>query len=201
MEAWANLQLPFLENLKEMGHDPDSIDTVICTHLHVDHVGWNTKKVEGKWVPTFPNARYLMVNEEYEFWRDLEEDPFGDVFGESVAPIFDAGLADLVKNDHLVGDGVSFESTPGHTPGHISVHISSGGEEAVISGDMMHHPCQIARPDWVTPFDADNDAAVETRKNFLEKYADKPVLVFGTHFADPVAGNIVRDGDTYRFDT
>ena len=201
MEGWANLQLPFLENLKEMGHDPDSIDTVICTHLHVDHVGWNTKKIEGKWVPTFPNARYLMVNEEYEFWRDLEEDPFGDVFGESVAPIFDAGLADLVKNDHLVGDGVSFESTPGHTPGHISVHISSGGEEAVISGDMMHHPCQIARPDWVTPFDADNDAAVETRKNFLEKYADKPVLVFGTHFADPVAGNIVRDGDTYRFDT
>ena len=201
MEGWANLQLPFLENLKEMGHDPDSIDTVICTHLHVDHVGWNTKKIEGKWVPTFPNARYLMVNEEYEFWRDLEEDPFGDVFGESVAPIFDAGLADLVKNDHLVGDGVSFESTPGHTPGHISVHIRSDGEEAVISGDMMHHPCQIARPDWVTPFDADNDAAVETRKNFLEKYADKPVLVFGTHFADPVAGNIVRDGDTYRFDT
>ncbi len=200
MEGWANLQLPFLDDLQKLGHDPDSVDTVICTHLHVDHVGWNTKKVSDKWVPTFPNARYLMVEKEYEFWRDLEEDPFGDVFGESVAPIFDAGLADMVQPDHDVGDGVFFESTPGHTPGHVSVHIKSGGEEAIISGDMMHHPCQIARPEWVTPFDADNDAAMETRKKFLEKYADQPVLVFGTHFANPVAGKIVRDGNTYRFD-
>jgi glyoxylase-like metal-dependent hydrolase (beta-lactamase superfamily II) len=181
IEDWANLQLPFMDDLKKMGHDPDSIDTVICTHLHVDHVGWNTKKVEGKWVPTFPNARYLIVEKEFEFWRDLEEDPFGDVFGESVQPVFDAGLVDLVKPDHQVGDGVWFESTPGHTPGHVSVRISSGGEEAVITGDMMHHPCQIARPDWVTPFDADNDAARETRKQFLERYVDKPVLVLGPH--------------------
>lgn len=201
MEGWANMQSPFLDNLKELGHDPDSIDTVICTHLHVDHVGWNTKKVAGKWVPTFPNARYVMVGKEYEFWRDLEEDPFGDVFGESVAPIFDAGLADLVEPDHQVGEGVYFESTPGHTPGHVSVHIDSKDERAIISGDMMHHPCQIARPEWVTPFDADNDAAMATRKAFLERYADQPVLVFGTHFANPVAGHIVRDGDTYRFDT
>lgn len=199
MEGWANMQLPFLDDLKKMGHDPDSIDTVICTHLHVDHVGWNTRKVNGKWKPTFPNARYVMVGKEYEFWRDMEEDPFGDVFGESVAPIFDAGLADLVEPDHKVGDGVYFESTPGHTPGHVSVHIDSQGEKAIISGDMMHHPCQIARPEWVTPFDADNDAAMATRKAFLERYADQPVLVLGTHFANPVAGHIVRDGDTYRF--
>ncbi|MGB1879730.1 MAG: MBL fold metallo-hydrolase [Gammaproteobacteria bacterium] len=200
MDGWANLQLPFLDDLKQLGHDPDSIDTVICTHLHVDHVGWNTRRVGDKWVPTFPNARYLMVDREFEFWRDLEEDPFGDVFGESVAPVFDAGLADLVKSDHTVGDGVWFESTPGHTPGHVSVHIESQGEHAIISGDMMHHPCQIARPEWVTPFDADNEAAFATRKAFLERYADEPVLVFGTHFANPVAGRIVRDGKTYRFD-
>jgi glyoxylase-like metal-dependent hydrolase (beta-lactamase superfamily II) len=200
MEGWANLQLPFIDDLKKLGHDPESVDTVICTHLHVDHVGWNTRKVAGKWVPTFPNARYLMVGKEYEFWRDLEEDPFGDVFGESVAPVFDAGLADLVEADHQVGDGVYFESTPGHTPGHVSVHIDSKGEKAIISGDMMHHPCQIARPEWVTPFDADNAAALATRKAFLERYADQPVLVLGTHFANPVAGHIVRDGATYRFD-
>ncbi len=200
MPDWSNLQLPFLEDLKKLGHDPESIDTVICTHLHVDHVGWNTRKVNGNWEPTFPNARYLVVKEEYDFWRNLEEDPFGDVFGESVKPIFDAGLADLVENNHNVGGGVSFESTPGHTPGHVSVCISSNDETAVITGDMMHHPCQIGRPEWVTPFDADNDAAVITRKAFLERYADKPVLVLGTHFADPVAGKIVRDGDTYRFD-
>ncbi len=200
IEDWANLQLPFLDDLKQMGHDPDSIDTVIMTHLHVDHVGWNTKKVGGKWVPTFPNARYLIVEEEFNFWRDLEEDPFGDVFGESVQPVFDAGLVDLVKPDHRVSEGVWFESTPGHTPGHVSVRIGSNGEEAVITGDMMHHPCQIARPEWVTPFDADNAAAMETRKQFLARYADKPVLVLGTHFANPVGGRIVRDGNRYRFD-
>ena len=200
MPDWSNLQLPFLEDLKKLGHAPESIDTVICTHLHVDHVGWNTRKVNGNWEPTFPNARYLVVKEEYDFWRNLEEDPFGDVFGESVKPIFDAGLADLVENNHNVGGGVSFESTPGHTPGHVSVRISSNDEEAVITGDMMHHPCQIGRPEWVTPFDADNDAAVVTRKAFLERYADKPILVLGTHFANPVGGRIVRDGNTYRFD-
>jgi glyoxylase-like metal-dependent hydrolase (beta-lactamase superfamily II) len=200
MEHWSNMQLPFLDDLKKLGHDPDSVDKVICTHLHVDHVGWNTRKVAGKWVPTFPNARYVMVEKEFDFWQSLEEDPFGDVFGESVKPVVDAGLADMVGPDHQVAEGVSFESTPGHTPGHVSVHIKSQGEEAIISGDMMHHPCQIARPDWVTPFDADSPAACATRKQFLERYADKPVLVLGTHFANPVGGRIVRDGKTYRFD-
>ncbi|MDA0822331.1 MAG: MBL fold metallo-hydrolase [Proteobacteria bacterium] len=200
MEGWSNMQLPFLDDLKKLGHDPDSVDKVICTHLHVDHVGWNTRKVAGKWVPTFPNARYVMVEKEFDFWQSLEEDPFGDVFGESVKPVVDAGLADMVGPDHQVAEGVSFESTPGHTPGHVSVHIKSQGEEAIISGDMMHHPCQIARPDWVTPFDADSPAACATRKQFLERYADKPVLVLGTHFANPVGGRIVRDGKTYRFD-
>jgi glyoxylase-like metal-dependent hydrolase (beta-lactamase superfamily II) len=200
MEGWANLQLPFLDDLEELGHDPDSVDQVICTHLHVDHVGWNTRKVAGKWVPTFPKARYVMVEKEFEFWRDLNDDSFGDVFGESIRPIVDAGQADMVPSDHRVADGVWLESTPGHTPGHVSVHVESQGEEAIISGDMMHHPCQIARPDWVTPFDADSPAACATRKQFLERYADKPVLVLGTHFANPVGGHIVRDGDTYRFD-
>ncbi len=200
IEAWADLQLPFLDDLKALGHDPDSIDKVICTHLHVDHVGWNTRKVGGRWVPTFSNARYVMVEPEFEFWRDLDDDSFGDVFGESIRPVVDAGQADMVQTDHRVADGVRFESTPGHTPGHVSVHIESNGEQAIITGDMMHHPCQIARPDWVTPFDADSPAARATREQFLERYADAPVLVLGTHFADPVGGRIVRDGDAYRFD-
>jgi glyoxylase-like metal-dependent hydrolase (beta-lactamase superfamily II) len=199
VDGWANLQLPFLDNLTAMGHAPESIDTVICTHLHVDHVGWNTRKVGGRWVPTFGNARYLMVESEFHHWQGIE-DSFGDVFGESVQPVFDAGLVDLVAPDHKLGDGVWFEPTPGHTPGHISVHIESQGEEAIITGDMMHHPCQIARPDWVTPFDSDSAQARATRERFLARYADTPVLVLGTHFANPVGGRIVRDGASYRFD-
>jgi glyoxylase-like metal-dependent hydrolase (beta-lactamase superfamily II) len=112
--------------------------------------------------------------------------------------VFEAGLVDLVKPDHQVGSGVWFEPTPGHTPGHISVHIASKGEEAIITGDMIHHPCQIARPDWVTPFDNDSPAAMTTRQAFLERYADKPITIFGTHFADPVCGKIVKDGKTFR---
>ncbi|MCB1750066.1 MAG: MBL fold metallo-hydrolase [Gammaproteobacteria bacterium] len=199
VDGWAHLQSPFLDNLTAMGHPPESIDTVICTHLHVDHVGWNTRKVGGRWVPTFDNARYLMVEHEFEHWRG-EQDHFGDVFGESVAPVFEAGLVDLVQSDHDVGDGVCFESTPGHTPGHVSVHIRSQGEEAIITGDMMHHPCQVARPDWVTPFDTDSAQARATREAFLARYADTPTLILGTHFANPVGGRIVRDGDRYRFD-
>jgi glyoxylase-like metal-dependent hydrolase (beta-lactamase superfamily II) len=200
LEDWAGLQLPFLDDLAASGHPPASIDTVICTHLHVDHVGWNTRKVDGRWRPTFPNARYLMVEEEFAHWRDRETDPFGDVFRESVAPVFEAGLVDLVAPSHDVGDGVRLEPTPGHTPGHVSVQIRSRGEEAVITGDLMHHPCQIARPDWSTPFDTDPDQARSTRRAFLERFADRPVLVLGTHFAEPVGGRIVRDGESYRLD-
>ncbi|MDE0511911.1 MAG: MBL fold metallo-hydrolase [Gammaproteobacteria bacterium] len=200
IDELANMQGPFIDNLKEMGHEPDSVDTVILTHLHVDHIGWNTTKRNGSWVPTFPNARYLTVEEEYKFFSELEEDIYGDVWAESVQPVLDAGLLDVVKSDHHADEGVWFESTPGHTPGHVSVRISSQGEDAVITGDMIHHPYAIGRPDWWNPYDADIDVAGETRNQFLERYADKPVLVLGTHFNDPVGGKIVRDGDTYRFD-
>ena len=199
-EGWANLQLPFLDDLKQLGHDPDSIDTVLCTHLHSDHIGWNTRKQGDRWVPTFRNARYLMVEKEFEFWRDVEDAPFGG-FGESVKPVLDAGLVDLVAADHQVADGIVYESTPGHTPGHVSVHITSRGEEAVISGDMMHHPCQVAHPEWSVPFDANIEESLATRKAFMERYADTPTLILGTHFAEPVAGRIVRDGAAYRFAT
>ena len=197
MEAWANMQGPLLRQMQELGYAPESIDNVICTHLHVDHVGWNTTKKAGRWVPTFPNARYVAVGSEVEHWRGVE-DHFGPVFQESVQPVLDAGQADLVAPDHRLGDDLWLEPTPGHTPGHVSVHIASNGEEAVISGDMLHHPCQIARPDWCSPFDMDGAQALATRRALLERYADRPVLFFGTHFADPVGGRIVRDGTTYR---
>ena len=198
LDTWANLQLPVLERLEAAGYPRESIDTVICTHLHIDHVGWNTMKSGGKWVPTFPNARYKLVEAEFRHWAAIE-DEFGPIFAESVQPVFDAGLVDLVSPEHQFGDGVWFESTPGHTPGHVSVHIASKDEHAIITGDVLHHPCQIARPEWATPFDFDSPTAIATRQAFLERYADQPVLVLGTHFANPVAGHIVKDGARYRF--
>ena len=198
-KAWAMRTGPFLEELAAAGFPRESIDYVICTHLHVDHVGWNTMLVGGRWVPTFPNARYLFARKEWEAWAaDPQEDHFGPVMQDSVTPILDAGLADLVEPDHRVNGEVWFEPTHGHTAGHISVRISSAGADAVITGDMTHHPCQLARPEWRCFADYDAGQAIQTRRDFYARYADTEVLVIGTHFAPPTAGRIVRDGDGYR---
>jgi glyoxylase-like metal-dependent hydrolase (beta-lactamase superfamily II) len=192
------LQTPFLTDMTAAGFPPEQIDTVICTHLHVDHVGWNTVLVDGRWVPTFRNARYLLSRADVEYWSTTPNEA-GDVFGDSVRPVIDAGLADLVDAPYAVTDEVSLESTPGHSPGHVSVRIRSGGEEAVITGDLMHHPSQCARPSWGSAFDEDTALAEKTRRAFLEAHAGRDVLVIGTHFAKPGAGHVVPDRDAYRF--
>jgi glyoxylase-like metal-dependent hydrolase (beta-lactamase superfamily II) len=197
---WSNLQGPFLRDLAEAGFPRETVDTVLCTHLHVDHVGWNTMLVDNRWVPTFPKARYLFSRAEWEYWRQIPDNSDGDVIGDSVRPILEAGLADLIEPQHRITDEVWLEPTPGHTPGHASVHIRSRGAEAVITGDLMHHPVQCAEPQWQNNFDVDPDAARQTRRQFLARYADRPVLIFGTHFATPTAGKIVRSGDTWRFE-
>lgn len=195
-----NLQTAFLKDMEKAGWTRDSVDTVLCTHLHVDHVGWNTMLVDGKWVPTFPKARYLIGRREWDFWSSENDEDNAPVLGDSVQPIFDAGLADLIEEDHRLCPEVSVRPTPGHTPGHISVVISSKGESAVITGDLMHHPCQMARLDWRSAFDTDGDAAEKTRHAFLAEMADSDTLVIGTHFATPAAGHVKRDGDAYRLD-
>jgi glyoxylase-like metal-dependent hydrolase (beta-lactamase superfamily II) len=200
-KAWSMRSGPFLRDLAAAGFPRESIDYVICTHLHVDHVGWNTMLVDGRWVPTFPNARYLFGHTEWEAWNaDPQDEHFGPVMQDSVTPILDAGLADLVASDHRVNDEVWFEPTHGHTKGHISVRIASRGAEAVITGDMTHHPCQFARPEWRCYADYAAAAAIRTRRDFYARYAGTGVLVIGTHFAPPTAGHIVRDGDNYRLD-
>lgn len=201
MKAWHRRQGgSFLADLAAAGFAAESVDTVLCTHLHVDHVGWNTRLEDGKWVPTFPRARHLWNREEYEYWSQTDAEQFGDVMGESVAPVFDAGLVDLVGPDARITDELRLEPTPGHTPGHVSVHVTSRGEEAVITGDLLHHPCQLAHPEWRAHADWDKALAETTRRAFFERYADRPVLVIGTHFADPTAGHVVRDGDVWRLD-
>ncbi len=197
---WNRLQSRFMDDFADAGFDPARVDTVLCTHMHVDHVGWNTRLVDGCWQPTFGAARYLYAEDEWEHWRREPADDTGPVIEDSVQPIFDAGLADLVAGDAAVNEEVRLEPTPGHTPGHVSVHIESKGEEAVITGDMVHHPCQIAHPHWSTTADADQAWAAATRQAFLERYADRPVLIIGTHFAGPTAGRLVRDGASFRLD-
>jgi glyoxylase-like metal-dependent hydrolase (beta-lactamase superfamily II) len=195
-----HLSTSFLDDLKAAGFPRESIDTVVCTHLHVDHVGWNTMKIGERWVPTFPNARYLVVRSEWEHWSREDDRSMGDLLGDSVKPVFDAGLVDLVGPGHAVTGEVALEPTPGHTPGHASVRIRSQGVEAVITGDLMHHPVQCAHPEWGSSADVDPAAAEATRRAFLAAQAGRPVRVIGTHFAGPYAGRIVRDGAAYRFE-
>ena len=193
------LRTDFLANLRAAGAAPEAVDVVICTHLHVDHVGWNTRLENGRWVPTFPRARYLFARREWEHWTAEHEDDTKRIMADSVAPVLDAGLAELVEMDHRVSDEIALEPTPGHTPGHVSVRLASGGADAVITGDLMHHPVQIAEPEWQTPFDTDPIAARVTRRAFCARYADGPVAVLGTHFYHPTAGRIVSHGDGFRF--
>jgi glyoxylase-like metal-dependent hydrolase (beta-lactamase superfamily II) len=197
--TWNRLQTSFLADLAAAGYPRETIDTVLCTHLHVDHIGWNTMLRDGQWIPTFPNARYLFGRVEFAHWTgESGRADMAPIVADSVRPVADAGLVDLVETDHRVCDEVSLVPTIGHTPGHVSVRIASQGEEALITGDFMHHPCQIARPEWSSTADSDPDQARRTRKRMLAELSQRPVLVIGTHFAGPTAGRIVRDGDAFR---
>jgi len=195
-----DLQTSFLDDIAGVGCPAESIDTVLCTHLHFDHTGWNTRLVDGKWVPTFPNARYLIARGEYEDLKHAMADGshYTGHVPDSIQPILDAGLADFIDYDHQVTPEIRLFPTPGHTAGHCSVHISSDGEEGVITGDLMHHPVQCAEPDRLGNFDGDKEQAARTRRAFLERYSDGRSLVIGSHFADPTAGHLVRDGSAWR---
>lgn len=196
---WNHMQSDFLERFRAAGFDRHAVDFVLCTHLHVDHVGWNTMRVDGEWMPTFPNASYLFAEEEFLYWQK-EPQEYGPVFEDSVQPIFDLGLATLVAANHTVTDEVRLVPTPGHTPGHVSVEIQSGDKQAVITGDIAHHPCQIAHREWLCTADNDASAAAHTRDQFVRQHADTPTLIVGTHFAGPTAGHIITDGESYRFE-
>jgi glyoxylase-like metal-dependent hydrolase (beta-lactamase superfamily II) len=195
--TWNSRQGPFLETMRAAGFPPESIDTVLCTHLHVDHVGWNTKLVEGRWVPTFANARYVFGRIEYEHWRDHSDEPDKvAVFKDSVQPIVDAGKADLVASDDRLCEEITLIPTPGHSPGHMSIHVRSEGEQALLSGDVAHHPCQMAHLEWSSTADSDPVQSVVTRRELFSRFADSPVLVIGGHFN---GGRIQRDGDAFKF--
>jgi glyoxylase-like metal-dependent hydrolase (beta-lactamase superfamily II) len=195
------MRTSFLEDLAAAGVVPEAVDLVLCTHLHVDHVGWNTRLDNGRWVPTFPRARHLFTRREWEHWSSERSEDTRRimVMADSVTPVLDAGLARLVDMDHRVSDALWLEPTPGHTPGHVSVRLRGADAEAVITGDLMHHPVQTAEPQWASHFDSDAEQGRKTRRAFCERYADGAVFVLGTHFHDPTAGHIVRHGESWRF--
>jgi glyoxylase-like metal-dependent hydrolase (beta-lactamase superfamily II) len=195
---------PFLDNLAALGVAPEQVDFVLCTHLHADHVGWNTRLDNGRWVPSFPKARYVFARREYEGWeRAYREDPsephsYG-AFADSVLPVMEAGRAVLVEQDHQIEDGVWLEPAPGHSPGNVVINIESSGKRALCSGDVMHHPVQCARPEWSSRFCEDPDQSRRTRAALLDRLAETDVRLFAAHFVAPRGGHIVRAGDRFRF--
>lgn len=195
-----SLSTGFLQAFEATGWTRESVDAVVCTHLHVDHVGWNTMREGEGWVPTFPKARYLIGRREYDHWSAEGDDEQQVILSDSIRPVFDAGLVDLVEMDHVISPEVRLVPTPGHTPGHVSVRIESAGQVGLITGDMVHHPCQLAHPEWSPPFDSDPAASAVMRREVFEGAADQPILVIGTHFAAPTAGLVRRDGNAFRFE-
>lgn len=195
-EVFTNMQTSFLDDLKAAGFNREAIDLVLCTHLHFDHVGWNTHLVNGEWIPTFPNARYLFGKSEYEHWKMLEDTGgYHDLnhMTDAVRPVVEAGLVDLIDIDHKPCPEISLMPTPGHTPGHVSIVIESQGEKAIITGDLMHCPIQLAEPQRIVRFDMDQAQGAQSRQDFVDDMANRNILVIGSHFSHPSGGFVVSD--------
>jgi glyoxylase-like metal-dependent hydrolase (beta-lactamase superfamily II) len=187
----------YMRALAHTGVSVDDIDFVMCTHLHVDHVGWNTRLDGGRWVPTFPNARYIFGKTEFDYWTEQNAKTEVPPYVDSVLPVVAAKRADIVGNDYGIGDHVRILPTPGHTPGHVAFVLGRGRDDAVFSGDLMHSPLQTRYPELSPKFDVDQAQAAATRRNFLERYCDTDTLCCTAHFPSPSAGKIRRLGNAF----
>ena len=203
--SWHMQNSPFIEELAGVGVQPEEVDFVLCTHLHVDHVGWNTKLLDGRWVPTFPNAKYIFSRNEFELWAARYEKgervPVQLVYEDSVLPIVEAGQAIIVEDTHQIDDGMWLEPAPGHTPGHVMLNLKSGEETALMSGDVIHHPLQLIRPDWSSRACEDPHLSAVSRTKMLERVADTNTLLCPAHFGSPTMGHVIShatDGFRYR---
>jgi glyoxylase-like metal-dependent hydrolase (beta-lactamase superfamily II) len=190
----------YMRALKAAGFAVEDIDFVMCTHLHGDHVGWNTRLENGRWVPTFPKARYLFSKKEYTYWSEIHRKTPLDQITDSVLPIIEANRAELVSSDHALNDHIRLSPTPGHTPDHFAVCAGKGGDAAVFTGDLIHSPIQARYPELVMRVDTDRDQAVRTRRDFFERYCDTDTLCCTMHFPSPSVGHIKRWGDGFRLE-
>lgn len=201
---WHRRKSPFLDNLKSLGVTPEGIDYVLCTHLHADHVGWNTRLVNGQWVPTFPNAQYVMAEVEYRYWKgEYDKNPpeplLHGSFADSVLPVVAKGQAKMVPMSCEVVSGIHLEGAPGHTPGAVVINVESGGARAAVCGDMLHHPVQVIHPEWSTNFCEDPELSRRTRQDFVSRHADTGTRILTGHFPTPTSGQIRRDGSGFKF--
>jgi glyoxylase-like metal-dependent hydrolase (beta-lactamase superfamily II) len=187
----------YLSGLKAAGFSVADIDVVMCTHLHPDHTGWNTRLENGQWVPTFPNARYIFGRTEFNHWTAQNAKAEVPTFVDSVLPVVEANRAELVGDDFTIGDHMRILPTPGHTPGHAAFAFGKGKDAAIFTGDAMHSPLQTRFPDLSPKFDADPLAAAKTRRSLLERLCDTDTLCCTAHFPSPSAGRIKRRGDAF----
>jgi glyoxylase-like metal-dependent hydrolase (beta-lactamase superfamily II) len=201
------LKSNYLEQLAAAGVSPDEIHLVLCTHLHADHVGWNTRLDNGRWVPTFPNARYVFSRRDYEFFsRQTHEAFHREAYLDSVLPIVEAGRADIVESDHIVtreiGDGVWLEDAAGHSPGCCIVNARRGGSQVAFTGDVFHHPIQLVRPDLAFFADEDAGLAATARRRVMKQYVDSGTVLCPAHFCGEPWGRIrsTERPERYRFE-
>ena len=209
-KPWQNMHTNsyYLDNLARLGVRPEDVDIVLCTHLHGDHVGWNTRLSEGRWLPTFPKAKYLMTRRDYEHFSKLTEGPANapgpyPAFADSVLPVVEAGRAELVEMDKSVhrhlDDSIWLEPAPGHTPGHITVHAKGRGGSAVLCGDVIHHPIQFHEPQLSNNGDVDAAQALASRNRMLQDCADNHSVLLTGHFPAPTSGYVTAEGERFRF--
>ena len=195
----------YLERLRAIGVRPEDVDYVLCTHLHVDHVGWNTKLENGRWVPTFPNARYVLSKTEYEFAKLEASRPtcstaIRHAFEDSIHPIVESGKACVIEGVHGLLDGVTLHPAPGHTPGHLRIEVRSQGALGLFVGDILHSPIQVPLWQWSSRFCWDPKLAEQARRHVLEICAGENGVLLPTHFEVPHVGRIRRANGTFAID-
>jgi glyoxylase-like metal-dependent hydrolase (beta-lactamase superfamily II) len=207
LPIFGNLQTDFLGNLAQAGFQPEDIDVVVCSHIHVDHVGWNTRLVDGKWEPTFRNARYVLPLADRAYWdpQDMTSGPGAigaavnaGMFDDSVRPIIEAGRAEWAQDGFEVADGLTLHSCPGHTPGSMMLELAGREDTAMFVGDVVHHPAQIYRPEWNSIFCEDPEQARETRRRVLDLAASRQALLVPAHFGGSHMARVLRDGSGFK---